>query len=73
MRHCVALTTLSVTVTRQKKRVRNKLVACYIWSTALYGGETDTSEGRSEYFESFKMWCWMEKIYWTDRVRNEGV
>jgi hypothetical protein len=25
--------------------------------------------------ESFEMWCWrrMEKISWTDRVRNEGV
>jgi hypothetical protein len=28
-----------------------------------------------EYLESFEMWCWrrMEKISWTDRVRNEDV
>jgi hypothetical protein len=33
----------------------------------------DTSESRSEVPESFAMWCWrrMEKISWTDRVRNE--
>jgi hypothetical protein len=40
--------------------LRKKLVKCYIWSIALYGAET---------------WCWrrMEKISWTDRVRNEEV
>jgi hypothetical protein len=28
-----------------------------------------------KYLESFDMWCWrrMEKISWTDRVRNEEV
>jgi hypothetical protein len=28
-----------------------------------------------KYLESFEMWCWrrMEKIIWTDRVRNEEV
>jgi hypothetical protein len=28
-----------------------------------------------KYLESFEMWCWrrMEKISWTDRVRNEEV
>jgi hypothetical protein len=28
-----------------------------------------------EYLESFEMWCWrrMEKISWTDRVKNEAV
>jgi hypothetical protein len=27
-----------------------------------------------KYLESLEMWCWrrMEKISWTDRVRNEG-
>jgi hypothetical protein len=35
----------------------------------------DTSESRSEILESFEMWCRrrMEKISWTDRVRNEEV
>jgi hypothetical protein len=28
-----------------------------------------------KYLKSFEMWCWrrMEKISWTDRVRNEEV
>jgi len=28
-----------------------------------------------KYLEHFEMWCrrWMEKISWTDRVRNEEV
>ena len=28
-----------------------------------------------KYLESFEMWCWrrMEKISWTDHVRNEDV
>jgi hypothetical protein len=56
--------------------LRKKLVKCYIWSIALYGAETWTlrKEDR-KYLESFEMWCWrrMEKISWTDRVRNEEV
>jgi len=33
------------------------------------------SGSRSETPESFEMWCWrrMEKISWTDHVRNEEV
>ena len=53
-----------------------KLVKCYICSIALYGAETWTF--RAEYpqhLESFEMWCWrkMEKIIWTDYVKNEEV
>jgi hypothetical protein len=35
----------------------------------------EASGSRSETLESFEMWCWrrMEKIVWTDRVRNEEV
>ena len=43
---------------------------------ALYGAETWTlRKVDSKYLESFEMWCWrmMEKISWTDRVRNEQV
>ena len=42
---------------------------CYIWSIAVYGAVTWTFQ------ESFEMWCWrrMEKISWTDHVRNEEV
>jgi hypothetical protein len=43
-------------------------------SAAAYGAETWTLRNVDQkYLESFKMWCWkrMEKISWTDRVRNE--
>jgi hypothetical protein len=56
--------------------LRKKLVKCYIWSIALYGAETWTlGKVDRKYLESFEMWCWrsMEKISWTDRVRNEEV
>jgi hypothetical protein len=56
--------------------LRKKLVKCYIWSIALCGAETWTLRNVDrKYLESFEMWCWrrMEKISWTDRVRNEEV
>jgi hypothetical protein len=56
--------------------LRNKLVKCYIWSIPLYGAELWTLQKIYQmYLESFEMWCWrkMEKISWTDRVRNEEV
>ena len=56
--------------------MRKKLVNCYVWSMALYGAETWTLRATDQKrLESFKMWCWrrMEKISWTDRVRNEEV
>jgi hypothetical protein len=59
---------------------------CYIWSIALYGAETwsialygaETWMLRAvdkKHLEIFEMWCWrkMEKISWTDHVRNEEV
>jgi hypothetical protein len=56
--------------------LRKKLVKCYVWSTALYGAETWTLRAVDQkHLESFEMWCWrrMEKISWTDYVRNRGV
>jgi hypothetical protein len=43
---------------------------------ALCGAETWTLRAADQkYLESFEMWCWkrMEKISWTDHVRNEDV
>ena len=54
--------------------LRKKLAKCYVWSMALYGAETWTLRAADQtYMESFEMWCWrrMEKISWTDHVRNE--
>ena len=56
--------------------LRKKLIRCYIWSMAFYGAETWTLRAADQkYLESFEMWCWrrMEKISWTDHVRNEEV
>ena len=55
--------------------LRKKLIKCYIWCMALYGAETWTFWADQKYLESFEMWCWrrMEKINWTDHVRNEEV
>ena len=56
--------------------LRKKLTKSYIWSMALYGAETWTLRAADQkYLDSFEMWCWrrMEKISWTDHVRNEEV
>jgi hypothetical protein len=56
--------------------LRKKLVKCYIWNIALYGAETGTLRVVDQkHLESFEMWCWrrMEKIIWTDQVRNEEI
>ena len=51
-------------------------VVSTIWSMALYGAENWTLRAADQkYLESFEMWCWrrMEKISWTDHVRNEEM
>ena len=56
--------------------LRKRLARCYVWSIALYGAETWTLRATDQkHLESFEMWCWrrMEKISWTDHVRNEEV
>jgi len=56
--------------------LRKKLVKCYVWSIALYGVKTWTLWAVDlKHLESFEMWCWrrVEKISWTDHVRNEDV
>jgi hypothetical protein len=56
--------------------LRKKLVKCYTWkawSIALYGAETGKLRRTDQQcLESFEMGCWrkMEKIIWTDRVKN---
>jgi len=56
--------------------LRKNLVKCYVWIIAFYGAETWTLRAVGQkHLESFEMWCWrrMEKISWTDHVRNEDV
>jgi hypothetical protein len=62
--------------TTSELEMRKKLVKCYIWSIALYGAETWKLRGVDQKHQgSFEMWCWrrMEKIIWTDHMRNEEV
>ena len=56
--------------------LKKKLVKCYIWSIALYGAENWTLRAvNQKHLESFEMWCWgrMEKIRWTDIMKNEDA
>jgi hypothetical protein len=51
-----------------------ELVKCYIWSIAFCGAEMWTLQNIDQkYLESSETWCCrkMEKISWTDCVRNE--
>jgi hypothetical protein len=53
-----------------------KLVKYYICSIALYGAQTWTLLAVDQkHLGSFEMWCWrrIEKISWTNHVRNEEV
>jgi len=46
------------------------------WSIVLYGAENWTPRAVDQkHLESSEMWCWrrMEKISWTDHMRNEEV
>jgi len=56
--------------------LRKKLVKCYFWSTAFYGAGTWMLRAIDQkHLESFEIRCWrrVEKIIWTDHVRNEEV
>ena len=56
--------------------LRKKLVKCCIWSIAIYGAETWMLRAVDEkHVVGFEMLCWrrIEKISWTDHVRNEEV
>jgi hypothetical protein len=57
-------------------KLKKKLVKCYIWSIALHGAEIWKLRAVDlKHLEIFEMWCWrrMEKISWTDHVRNVDV
>jgi hypothetical protein len=56
--------------------LRKKLVKCYVWSIDLHGAETWTLRAVDQkHLKNLEMWCWrrMEKISWTDHVRNKDV
>lgn len=56
--------------------VRKSFLKIYVWSIALYGGETWTiSATEKRKLEAFEMWCYrkMLRIKWIDRITNEAV
>jgi hypothetical protein len=56
--------------------LRKNLMKCHTWSIVLYGAETWTLWAVDQkHLESFEIWCYrrIEKISWTDHVRNEDV
>jgi hypothetical protein len=57
-------------------QLRNKPVKCYILSIVLCSAETWTLRAVDQkHLETSEMWCWrrVEKISWTDHVRNGEV
>jgi hypothetical protein len=57
-------------------KFKEEKATCYIWSISFYRDENWTLlKVHQKYLESFNKWCWrrMEKISWTNRVRNENV
>ncbi|KAJ4434001.1 hypothetical protein ANN_16320 [Periplaneta americana] len=59
-----------------KKELRKRLVMCFVWSVALNVAETWTLRPSEEKrMEAFEMWIWrrMERVKWTDRIRNVGL
>jgi hypothetical protein len=56
--------------------LRKKLMKCYVWSIDLYGVETWTLRiVDQKKLKTFEMLCWrrMEKLSWTDHVKNKDV
>ena len=54
-------------------KITKELANSYIWSITLYSAETwQHCKVEHKYVERFEMWSWrqMEKISWTDHVRN---
>ncbi|KAJ4430677.1 hypothetical protein ANN_19268 [Periplaneta americana] len=59
-----------------EKELRKRLVKCFVWCVELYGEETWTLRRSEEKrIEAFEMWIWrrMERVKWTDIIRNEAV
>jgi len=57
-------------------KFNGKSSKCYVSSIVLCGAENWTlQKGDQKYLGSFEMWFWrrMQKIFWTDCVKNEEV
>ncbi|KAJ4452071.1 hypothetical protein ANN_03587 [Periplaneta americana] len=66
--------------TMKKERTAGKITkeesSEVLWSVTLYGAETLTlRRSEDKRLEEFEMWIWrrIERVEWTDRIRNEAV
>ena len=58
------------------RETKKRIIKSLVWSVALYGSETWTlRKEEKRRIDALEMWLWrrMERISWTDRVRNEDV
>jgi hypothetical protein len=61
---------------KKKKTLFISKLDLHISVIAVHGAETWTPwKVHVKYLESFEAWCWrrMEKISWTDRLKNEEI
>ncbi|KAJ4431398.1 hypothetical protein ANN_19995 [Periplaneta americana] len=59
-----------------RSRKRTKEETSEVWNVILYGTETWTlRRSEKKRIEAFEMWIWrrMQRVKWTDRIRNEAV
>ncbi|KAJ4429397.1 hypothetical protein ANN_21554 [Periplaneta americana] len=59
-----------------EKEIRKRLVKCFVWIVTEYVAETWTLRRcKRKRLEALETWIWkrMERVEWTDRIRNEAV
>ena len=59
-----------------EKELRKRLVKCVMWSVTLYSAETWTlRRNEQKRLEAFEKWVWrrMERVKWTDKIKNSLV
>ena len=59
-----------------EKELRSRLVKCFVWSVVLYAADTWTLRWNEQnQLEVFEMWVWrrMERVQWTDGIKNAVV
>ena len=59
-----------------EKELRKRLVKCFVWSIVLYDAETWTlRRNEQKQLEAFEMCVWrrMERVKWTDKIKNSVV
>ena len=59
-----------------EKELRKRLVKCFVWSVVLYGADTWTlRRNEQKQLEAFELWVWrrMERVKWTDKIKNAVV